>query len=87
MGRTHEEFVNILSKINPNIEVLGTYTKAQERIAVKCKECGYEWNPKAYYLTQGISCRFCSKKVIFAEDMSVCNTEVFHKFLFIIVSY
>ncbi len=62
MGRTHEEFVNILSKINPNIEVLGTYTKAQERIAVKCKECGYEWNPKAYYLTQGISCRFCSKK-------------------------
>lgn len=62
MARTHEEFVKIMSEINPNIEILGMYTKAQDRIAVKCNECGYEWNPKAYTLTQGRSCRFCSAK-------------------------
>ena len=62
MRRSHSEFVEKLKSINPSVEVIGEYTKAQERIKVKCKECGYIWEPKAYYLTQGISCRYCSTK-------------------------
>ena len=62
MARTHEEFAKIVSEVNPNVEIIGVYTKAHDRIVVKCKECGYEWNPKAYYLTQGLSCRYCSAK-------------------------
>ena len=62
MARSHDAFVDIVKLKNPNVEIVGTYTKAQDRIAVRCKECGYEWNPKAYSLIQGRSCRFCSAK-------------------------
>ena len=47
MARSHEDFVDIVKIKNPSVEIVGIYTKAQDRIAVKCKECGYEWNPKA----------------------------------------
>lgn len=62
MARINEEFKKIMQEINPDIELVGIYTKAQERIDVKCKVCGHKWNPKAYYLTQGLSCPHCSAK-------------------------
>ncbi len=62
MARTNEEFISIMQDINPDIELVGVYTKAQDRIDVKCKICGHKWNPKAYYLTQGLSCPHCSAK-------------------------
>lgn len=58
--RTHEEFIKELYKISPDIEVIGTYTRAVDRIAVKCKVCGRTWEPRAYYLTQGNGCAHCS---------------------------
>lgn len=62
MARSHEEFEKIIKIKNPTTKIVGTYTKAQERIAVRCKECGYEWEPKAYSLIQGRSCRYCSAR-------------------------
>ena len=62
MARSREDFVDIVKIKNPSVEIVGIYTKAQDRIAVKCKECGYEWTPKAYSLIQGRSCRYCSAK-------------------------
>lgn len=62
MTISHDDFVNMVKAKNPDVEIIGTYTKAQNRIAVRCKECGYEWNPKAYSLIQGRSCRYCSAK-------------------------
>ena len=62
MARSHDDFVEIVKVKNPSVEIVGTYTKAQERIAVRCKACGYEWTPKAYSLIQGRSCRYCSAK-------------------------
>ena len=52
MARTHEDFVDIVKIKNPSVEIVGIYTKAQDRIAVKCKECGYE--PPS-----GVYPRFC----------------------------
>ena len=40
MARSHEDFVDIVKIKNPSVEIVGIYTKAQDRIAVKCKECG-----------------------------------------------
>lgn len=62
MARSHEDFVDIVKIKNPSVEIVGIYTKAQDRIAVKCKECGYKWTPKAYSLIQWRSCRYCSAK-------------------------
>ena len=60
MAKTHDDFVKELSTINPEIEVIGQYTRAVDRIEVKCKKCGKVWNPVAYSLTSGKSCPHCS---------------------------
>ena len=60
MARTHNQFVNELRGINDGIEVLGTYTRAVDRVCVECKVCGKIWSPKAYSLLQGKSCPHCS---------------------------
>jgi len=58
--KTHAEFVRELKGINPNIQVIGIYTRAADRIDVKCKVCGHTWSPRAYSLTQGKGCAHCS---------------------------
>lgn len=60
MSKTHEEFVNEIRTINPLITIIGKYTKATERIDVKCNTCGHLWSPKAYSLSQGKGCPHCS---------------------------
>ncbi len=59
MAKTHKQFLEELSKINPDIEPLGEYTKALDRIEVKCKKCDYIWNPKTAALLQGRGCPKC----------------------------
>lgn len=58
--KTHAEFVRELEGINSNIQVVGVYTRAVDRIDVKCKVCGHTWSPRAYSLTQGKGCAHCS---------------------------
>ena len=60
LAKTHEQFVEELMEINSEIEVIGRYTKAVDRIRVKCLNCGKEWEPLAYSLLQGKSCSHCS---------------------------
>lgn len=60
MTKTHSQFVSEVSSINPNIEILSPYTRATDRIRVRCKKCGKVWEPKAYSLTEGKSCSHCS---------------------------
>ena len=60
MSLTHDEFVKRIFAINPTIEVVGRYTVSTDRIKVKCRICGYEWEPKAYSLSQGKGCPHCS---------------------------
>lgn len=63
MARTHKQFVVEMQEINTNIEIVGTYKKAVERVKVKCLKCGKIWEPKAYSLIQGKGCPSCSAKV------------------------
>lgn len=60
LAKTHEQFVEELKNINDQIEVLGRYTKVVDRIRVKCRVCGKEWEPLGYSLLQGKSCSHCS---------------------------
>lgn len=59
MSKTHEQFKIELYEKNENIMIIGKYSKVQERIEVKCLECGYIWNPKACSLLQGRGCPKC----------------------------
>lgn len=60
--KSHNQYISELSAINPDIEVIGNYTKSLDRIEVKCKKCGYIWNPKACSLLQGRGCPKCRTK-------------------------
>ena len=44
MGKqlTQEEFIEKLKDKNPNLELIGQYTKMKDRVKVKCINCGYE---------------------------------------------
>ena len=40
---SHEEYVQIMSKLHPNIEVLGEYINSLTKVELRCKKCGHEW--------------------------------------------
>ena len=54
--KTTEEYREELYKINNQIEVIGEYTGAREKIEVRCKICGHIWNPAAGSLIVGHGC-------------------------------
>lgn len=60
--RTPEQFVEKMKDINPNILIVGQYTKANDPIEVKCMDCGRVWSPHASSLLRGTGCPSCSKK-------------------------
>ena len=60
MAKTHEQFVSELGEINSKIQVIGRYTRAVDRIRVRCLACGKEWEPLAYSLIEGKGCSHCS---------------------------
>ncbi len=61
--RTHNEYVDELKLINPNIEVLETYINKDTSIKHKCLIDGYEWYPRPNNLLRGAKCPKCSKVV------------------------
>ncbi|MDD3383940.1 MAG: hypothetical protein PHX46_03940 [Bacilli bacterium] len=78
--KTHEKFIEEMNIINPNIEIKGIYTTAQDYIDVKCKKCGGEWSPIANSLLRGNGCPYCCpaprKILIGFNDMWTTNPEL-----------
>lgn len=59
-SKTHEEYVNELNTINPNIEVLEEYTGAANGILHRCKIDKYEWITPPSSLLSGTGCPKCN---------------------------
>lgn len=59
--RTHEEYVEELKAINPNVKVLETYRNKETAIKHRCLIDGYEWYPIPNNLLRGAKCPRCSK--------------------------
>ena len=57
--RSTEEFSQELNRINPHLEVLGTYVNANKKIKVKCRSCGTEWLANPIGLLRGNDCPNC----------------------------
>jgi ribosomal protein S18 len=57
---THEEYVDKVTKTNPNIEVIGKYINSRTKILHKCKICGREWETLPHYILEGHSCFKCA---------------------------
>ena len=58
--RTHEEFIELVNDINPNIEIIGKYVNAKTKIECKCKKCGHKWSPRPHHLLEGYGCPNCN---------------------------
>ena len=61
-GRTTEDFIIMMSKINPTIKIKSEYNGANERIKCECLIDGYEWEPIAYNLLSGYGCPLCGNR-------------------------
>lgn len=55
-----EQFLIDLQQINGNISYVGGYTKASNKIHVKCNICGHDWHPVGTSLTSGAGCPICN---------------------------
>ena len=58
---THEEFVQRVAVVNPNVEVLGQYKTAQDKVCVQCKACNHIWDVAPFNLLNGSGCPSCAK--------------------------
>ena len=61
--KSHEQYVNELKKINPNIEVVGNYTNANTSILHKCLIDGYKWKARPGNILNGTGCPKCAGSI------------------------
>ena len=60
MKKTHEEYIDEVIKINPNVEVIERYNGALTKILHRCKIDGYEWYIRPDSILHGQGCPKCS---------------------------
>lgn len=61
--KTHEQYVNEVRNINPNIKVLEQYINNRTPILHQCLIDKYKWSVPPRYIIQGIGCPVCSGRV------------------------
>lgn len=57
--KTHEQYVEEVYNINPNIEVVDAYITNKTRIKHRCKIHNYEWYAKPSNILHGKGCPIC----------------------------
>ena len=72
--RTHEEFVDKMKNINPNILILGEYINASTKIECKCliDGCNHIWSAKPSHLLDGHGCPKCAHRKL-GENHKLSN--------------
>ncbi|WWQ70293.1 hypothetical protein mEp013_12 [Escherichia phage mEp013] len=58
---THKEQVAAISRINPNVEVLGEIINCKTKVSCRCKVCDHEWSATPSDLKRGRGCPKCAK--------------------------
>ena len=63
LTKTHENFVEEMNAINPDIEILENYKGAKEKILCRSKACNHEWFASPTHLLKGQACPYCKQSV------------------------
>ena len=58
-GRTTDDFIGIMSGINPDIDIIGEYKNAKTKIKCRCKVHDYMWESSPSNLMSGFGCKYC----------------------------
>lgn len=83
--KTHEEYVEEVKKINPNIEVIDKYNGAKIKILHKCLLHNIKWKIAPNNILQGQGCELCRREKI--ADYHYKTTEQYIKEINNINSY
>lgn len=62
--RTHAEYIEQVSKINPNIEVLGEYINSNTKISHRCIKHDYVWDTMPISILKGHGCPLCGTEIV-----------------------
>ena len=66
LRKSHEEYMEELKNINPNIICIDKYTDSTRKIKVKCLKCNTTWDALPFNLLQGHGCPTCN--ISFGEN-------------------
>jgi hypothetical protein len=58
--KPHDQFIDEVKIIHPDIQVIGKYDGAKTRVDVRCTKCDHEWSPIASSLISGFGCPNCA---------------------------
>ena len=83
MKKTHEQYVEEVALINPNIEVVGQYIDAKTSILHRCLIDGYEWMVEPTNILSGKGCPKCannnrSKRQTLSHQQYIERLEAIH---------
>lgn len=78
--KSHDEYLNDVNRVNPNIEVVERYIDSKTKILHRCKIDGYEWNAQPNSILNGCGCPVCSNKKkttdIFKKELFEINKDI-----------
>ena len=66
---THDEQVEAIKKVNPDVEVLGEITGGGVKVLCRCLVCGHEWKARPDTLKRGQGCPKCAKYGFLSKDV------------------
>ena len=56
---SRDEFINMVSRITPNIIILDQNIDSAKKVKCQCKTCNSVWSTRVHYLTRGAPCPKC----------------------------
>lgn len=62
--KTHEDFVDEISKIHPTINIISKYKTSKEPVQCECSVCGTRWDTSPSNLKIRLGCPSCSRDIV-----------------------
>lgn len=72
--KSHEQFVGEMAKINPNVEVIGTYIKKAEPVKIRFKDCGHSYDASPTSVLMGRGCKYCANNAVLPGFNDIATT-------------
>lgn len=66
--KEHSDFIKEMKMKQPNIEIMGTYITAKDKIQCKCIKCNKIWSPIADDLSSGKGCPKCAGNDVYTTE-------------------
>ena len=81
--KSHNEIVEEVKKVFPNIVIIGNYVNSDTPLPVHCNVCGYDWTPRPYNLFKSKGCPCCNgvhntlkTTEEFKKEMAIVNPDI-----------